>query len=93
MRRIFEKAAFKADSTADRRALIEAAIEIGEKNSNIPGQDILVLLGFACKDKSDFVEAHAMAQASGNPGVNSLAAKIRQMALERLGLEESAEFL
>jgi hypothetical protein len=83
VRRIFEKAAFKANTTADRRTLIEAAIAIGETTPNFSMEEVLPLLRFVCKEKADFVEAHAIVSESDNREVNSLASEIRKMAIER----------
>ena len=88
VRRIFEKAVYKANSSGEKRQLIEAAITIGEKSPKFSMKDVLLLLIFICKEKPDFVQAHAILSTSDNTEVALLTDDIKRIAAENIGLED-----
>jgi hypothetical protein len=90
VRRIFDKAAFTAKTPADRKRLIEAAIGIAETTPTLPLGTVLSLLRVVCRDREDFAVAHALA-ADSRAG-EALASRIKELAIDRLGLEEGANF-
>ena len=92
VRRIFEKAAFNARTPADRKRLLEAAIGIAEITPTLPVGAVLSLLRLICRDKEDFAVAHALASASEAGNAEALAARVEELAIERLELGEDATF-
>ena len=53
---------------------------------------MLSLLRLICRDKEDFAVAHALASASEAGNAEALAARVEELAIERLGLGEDATF-